>query len=462
MAVFTSDWTSGWSNYGSAGSSWGGDPAAGGSAWGGASAASGKGGGKSGGKGGGKGDGKGGKGAGMAALGNGSWPLWGGGGAGGAARGGGAGPGTNFAANYNVPDLPKAQIEGLPKNGVVVYRGDPERLVDLCEALRVELDQYGFGECVFDNIDVSQVQSQSLSFSLLMELLQEKGTSTKRLKAFKCSLDDDAIRAIAQWFQALPAEGLPSEVHLSHNNITQAGFDELFSVLETKRSTLSDPVPPVWFRVESSQVPASYLHELAAEGKIQFVQRIGMRTIGDAVIAMPSYASGPESRDPGQQLGAAQAAARSAPRPVAAAGHGSWQESSSSSWTWPSGGCQAQTAQKLPAAFQAQKSQGAAAQAQPAVSRMLAPTGGAGKIVPVNKSPWAKTDATTGKVGTTAGATALRPDRSRTPVPKAGKVPMKPKPPLLPPGWEEHWSDEYQLPYYWHRETGESMWEAPK
>jgi len=32
----------------------------------------------------------------------------------------------------------------------------------------------------------------------------------------------------------------------------------------------------------------------------------------------------------------------------------------------------------------------------------------------------------------------------------------------LPAGWEEHWSSEYQLAYYWHTKTGEAAWERPR
>lgn len=32
----------------------------------------------------------------------------------------------------------------------------------------------------------------------------------------------------------------------------------------------------------------------------------------------------------------------------------------------------------------------------------------------------------------------------------------------LPPDWEEHWSDEYNVPYFWNKKTKESVWVRPQ
>lgn len=34
--------------------------------------------------------------------------------------------------------------------------------------------------------------------------------------------------------------------------------------------------------------------------------------------------------------------------------------------------------------------------------------------------------------------------------------------PSLPSSWEQHWSDQYKLNYYWNSKTGESSWEKPR
>lgn len=59
-----------------------------------------------------------------------------------------------------------------------------------------------------------------------------------------------------------------------------------------------------------------------------------------------------------------------------------------------------------------------------------------------------------------AAAAALRAitARSRSP-PKRADVQQHGT--VLPHPWEEHFCDEYQVPYYWNPTTGESLWEPP-
>ena len=65
-------------------------------------------------------------------------------------------------------------------------------------------------------------------------------------------------------------------------------------------------------------------------------------------------------------------------------------------------------------------------------------------------------------------------DRSRTPRPKIALAPRprskKPLPKIASApkvsaatqaGWEKHFSDEYQLPYWWNSDNCESVWEEP-
>merc|ERR1711920_656802 len=61
-----------------------------------------------------------------------------------------------------------------------------------------------------------------------------------------------------------------------------------------------------------------------------------------------------------------------------------------------------------------------------------------------------------------AGQSGSAADRSRTPVGRAAAPPSKPPPAAasdLPAPWEEHFSDEHQIPYFWNAETGEAVWE---
>ena len=117
----------------------------------------------------------------------------------------------------------------------------------------------------------------------LFRILREKGVHVERLKAFDCGLDDaasclgarpshgeekslhqtpvnssfedpkpsksilktwsrwmnaffeaDLRRSIAEWIDSMPAENLPSEMHLSHNRITPSGFHNLVQSIEAR------------------------------------------------------------------------------------------------------------------------------------------------------------------------------------------------------------------------------------
>lgn len=70
-----------------------------------------------------------------------------------------------------------------------------------------------------------------------------------------------------------------------------------------------------------------------------------------------------------------------------------------------------------------------------------------------------------GQAGAWRAAGAAQ-DRSRTPVARtaaaaATLAPAKGSKAPLPKPWEEHWSEEYQIPYFWNVDTGESLWERP-
>merc|ERR1719361_1048822 len=72
--------------------------------------------------------------------------------------------------------------------------------------------------------------------------------------------------------------------------------------------------------------------------------------------------------------------------------------------------------------------------------------------------------ATPAPVGKSVGKNSN--DRSRTPAPRWGKPAQPQKPPpvaanKLPHPWQKHFSEEFQIPYFWNSETLESSWEMP-
>lgn len=373
---------------------------------------------------------------------------------------------------FNVPEVPQASILGLPTQGVAAYRGSPDQAIDFCEALRTRLGEYNWGEVVFDNIDVAQVQWSDINFSLFMDVLQEKGVSTKRLKAFKCGLDDEAIKLVAGWLEMLNADAMPSEIHLSHNKITAEGFDALVAVLEMKRAELAQAAAPVWVRVENNGVPEEHLKDLEAQGKVVKVAGIWDRKPSEtAVVAMPSFAatggaSGAQKWSPVPQAGGLQWGAKGGKGGgLAVAAWNANGKGAAASWQ----GGSSWTPQRPAGAAQALQAYGAVGKG--AAFRPLQYGGGKGapaaipaaRITPAAVRPLAARQVQQiqplrpGQAGVAARA-ATAADRSRTPITR------KPEPaePKLAPGWSKEWSDEYQIPYFWNKETGDSVWEPPE
>jgi hypothetical protein len=156
--------------------------------------------------------------------------------------------------------------------------------------LREALDEFGPGNFRFENIDVSKVPWEPLSFSVLTDLLRDYQVETKRFKAFRCGLDDDSLgEGLADWFSMLPPTGLPNEIHLSHNKLSQNGFDAIFNCIEAKRQELEDTANPIWLRVENNSVDANYVTEMAEQGRVLYCQDISgsRRPHPTACVAMP-------------------------------------------------------------------------------------------------------------------------------------------------------------------------------
>mmetsp|Transcript_88205 Transcript_88205/g.224560 ORF Transcript_88205/g.224560 Transcript_88205/m.224560 type:complete len:463 (-) Transcript_88205:79-1467(-) len=454
-------------------------------------------------------------------------------------------PQASHQFNFNVPELQQACISGLPSHGVAVFRGSSEQTVEFCEALRQRMTGFQPGQCAFDNIDISQVVWDSLSVSLLIDILQEKQASTKRFKAFKCRLDDDAIRVVAGWLETLPPANMPSEVHLSHNDISQDGFSVLLEVLQAKRALLSLAAIPIWLRVENNRVGEAFLSGLVESGVISMVPKVGDRRPGAAVMAMPSFQHGgaPAAAVPPPDwpaapgamarvvaFGAGSGAAGVPVAPVAAAqagaagggsganwwekdgnaggGGGNWWEKKDVGWKpagdawkkeegdswkkddgWNKSGekgaestmLHPKTSDKWSGAEKSGDSMKAGETGkdskndswnsrpqQAAGPAKAASPGGSWATVGTPKA--AAAAAFPGGafqmqqvVQPHAKALAATVDRSRSPAPRTQMlVPQQPKEAPLPPGWEEQFSDEYNIPYFWNTETQESSWERPK
>jgi hypothetical protein len=341
-----------------------------------------------------------------------------------------------YNPDFNIPDLPGAHISGLPNAGVAVYQGNATRLLDFCEALRVAMEPYSQGSVKFENIDVSKVAWDSLHFSLLCDCLVAKEAVAKRFKAYRTGIDDDCLTSLAEWFAVLPAQGMPSEIHLSHNKITQNGFDALFAALEDKRNELNPRPCPIWLRVENNSVPPEHASALASEGRLLFAKDIGTARFSatTAVCAMPTLFAGQSAP---QQQTTYQAGGKAAGK--------SWQQPQQQAWGQQPRvvAPQQQAWGQQPQVVAAPRQQVVAAPRQVVAAPQRVTTRGAVAF-----------NAFAGRTNGSAGSAA---DRSRTP----GK-PKQAAADALPFPWEEHWSDEYGIPYFWNADTGESLWQKPE
>ena len=79
---------------------------------------------------------------------------------------------------------------------------------------------------------------------------------------FKCALDDEAIQLLAAYLDALPAETLPKEIHLSHKKFTQTGFQALLNVIGVKMRDLATRPMPVYVRIGNGHVDHAYIDAL--------------------------------------------------------------------------------------------------------------------------------------------------------------------------------------------------------
>merc|ERR1719469_791214 len=81
---------------------------------------------------------------------------------------------------------------------------------------------------------------------------------------------------------------MPQEIHLSNNRITTEGFSSLLTALQTKRAELQQRVSPIWVRVEHNKFADSFLDEFMDAGRIVFAASVGARRPGKAAMAMPT------------------------------------------------------------------------------------------------------------------------------------------------------------------------------
>jgi len=380
-----------------------------------------------------------------------------------------------------------------------------ERLMD---ELQRNLQQKDGQPTSIADLDVSQNKLSYEQFETLFTQLGAHNVKVLRFRMFGCpTLTDDVARIIGDYLRLLTQENAPSEMHLSDCAITADGFITFISAFE---ETDIYPLPhpsgtkhtALYLRLENNYISETVIQEKVDAGVIKPLQKSkGARPGADSTTKIDLVV-----RDLGkyQQKEGEPPAPENAPPPKEVwdkwSETNSWQSNNNWQGGWQGKGGQGGQGwqgkggqnwqgggQNWQGGWQGGwqgKGGGQSWQArvvQPAAAALPGP-GGARTITP--RAVVAPRAATLISPKIVAPGSALKPaggawarggaaggaqDRSRTPAARvnggAAKPPMGPPPGKkagdLPAPWEEHWSDEYQIPYFWNAETGDSAWEKP-
>lgn len=224
----------------------------------------------------------------------------------------------------------RSSVEQLPSHGTAVFKDGAEQTREFVEHLRQSMANYPPGECKFENIDVSNCVWPPEVFEELMFVLTEQLASAKRFKAFKCQLSDESVRQVIRWLGELPDADLPSEIHLSHNQMSKECFMELVEVLEKKREALQTQLPAVWVRVEGNKIQQPALDALVQAGRAVLAPRIQCpeRVRARCAVALPSF--------PEKQAQAQQQAGSGWSEPIWTPGKSTWSDGQG--WAPPGAG----------------------------------------------------------------------------------------------------------------------------
>lgn len=321
----------------------------------------------------------------------------------------------------------------------------------------------------FDDFDISQNPIPYEQWDALFTTLSKMGARITRARLFGCpTLDDRVMQLLAGWVAGADVSTYPVELHLSDCAFTTEGFVALMEALE-RNAAIPAKTPknisgaPIYCRLENNYIAPEAIQQRVDKGSAMTFQKgPGMHQIGagsGAKIKILVRETGSYAQRTGRPPLPHQAAP---PKPVHDFGrspqhqgvhvlppwmaHAAMGQPMQTGVVWPPPGLAF-------AAVQAPKGGAATAPVAGAVPSPVAATAQA-------SPPWQLNPATRGSAGTAT-------DRSRSPVARMAATPVTPAPAPatqktpLPPDWEEHWSDEYEIPYFWNAKTGDSAWERP-
>jgi len=378
-------------------------------------------------------------------------------------------------------------LVNLPNGGIEIKArrklNDPTVFEALLDEIQNLLASRGPEQpAVIEDLDVSQNSLTAEQFGTLFAMLASTSARVQRYRMFGCpAFDDEAARLVSEYFRdSVTPETAPHELHLSDCAITTDGFMLFMDAIESSEVyPLKHPVRgrsvPLYLRLENNFIDPAQIQEKVDAGVIHPNDKSKRTQPGPGAKVQLVVVS----NKPGyQQKSGTPPAPEDAPAPKQVVDTWPKQQQQQQQQWGPQGG--KGWAKNWQPAVRAPLIR-ANAPVQPIVQlrstgitppgRIVGAAGAAGKGVQQAKGAQQqaalKFNSKGGWPQGTSGSNGSA-DRSRTPVQRAqgqaGAAARKPaakKSSDLPRPWEEHWSEEYAIPYYWNAETGDALWEKP-
>jgi len=347
---------------------------------------------------------------------------------------------------------------------------------------------------IVSDLDLSQNKLTLEQWSQITTALSTVNARVLRFRLFgSASLNDDVMVHIADYLAGLTEKEAPTEMHLSDCAITTAGFAYFMEKIESVdylplKSGAGGRSTPLYLRIENNYIEEEAIKDKVDAGVIKTFTKKEGRPSGDKGAKINMLVSTPGRY---QQKSGSPPAPEDAPAPKHindlnsrgqwSAGGGAQARTGSQNWR-PSGGQQQWPAVSRTVATQ--RWSAPAATQKPGVTpinrygnKNIMPTssrtgtqyaaghrsstvasGGANRGFGFNQGSVDRSRTPMGRGGNGMAATRGSVGKGGTKGAGKGKGGGASK---LPPGWEEHHSTDYDIPYYWNSETGASVWERP-
>ncbi|CAJ1377114.1 unnamed protein product [Effrenium voratum] len=314
------------------------------------------------------------------------------------------------------------------------------------------------GNPVIQDLDLSQNKLSLEQFESLFISLGVASAKVVRFRLFGCAtLDDQVMLLLADYMRGLTPDTAPAEMHLSDCAISSDGFQSLMSAIDETELYPLVRHPgegwPLYLRLENNYISQAAIQERVDAGMMQMFTKQEPAKRAPKGGAKVNLLTGP-----GYICRQRDAPSRpeevSAPQPVNG---------------WNSVGLKrplSHTVAEVPASADRvsrpvsnmpAKPKAVPASADRPVSRPVSTMPSKPKAVPASgdrpaSGPVSVTQPEARPAPRLRGSVS-RVTRSRTPAPRAASD--------LPHPWEEHWSQEHNLTYYWNPETSVALWEKP-